>query len=357
MRPLVFLTLVACATPTDDLGVAEQHAAVCADGPTTYGIDVSRFQGTIDWQKVADSGVKFAFIQISRSLTDVDAKFDYNWRRAKEVGILRGAYQRFHPGQDVIGQADLFLAKLGAPEPGDLPPMLDVEDSDGLGAAQIAAAVRTWMERVEPVVGKKPIIYTGFYFWRDSVGSADFAEHPLWIANYSATCPLVPDAWTRWTFHQYSSTVNVPGISENTTDVNKFNGTLAELQAMAVAPVCGDGVCSAATEDADTCPVECEPCARIAATSSAEDIIDDTAACFVAGGNPQFIRTEAAGYGNSLKWTHATDSAEPANFGLWNLFFAAAGRYRIEAFTPAPFNQSKQTVYQVTHGTTTTTAL
>ena len=112
---------------------------MCADGPTTYGIDVSRFQGDINWQQVAGSGVKFAYIQISRSLTDIDAKFAYNWPNAKAAGILRGAYQRFHPGQDVIGQAKLFLEKLGPFQAGDLPPMLDVEDADGLTAAQIAA--------------------------------------------------------------------------------------------------------------------------------------------------------------------------------------------------------------------------
>src|SRR5690606_15325283 len=131
--------------------------------------------GDMDWQLVANSGVKFAYIQISRSLTDIDAKFPYNWRRAKEVGILRGAYQRFQPGQDVLGQAKLFLEKLGPFEPGDLPPMLDVEDTNGLSASQIAAAVRTWMEYVEPRVGVKPLIYTGYYFWRDSVGGADFS--------------------------------------------------------------------------------------------------------------------------------------------------------------------------------------
>src|SRR5262245_25813115 len=116
-------------TPT--LAETSQAASVCADGPTVFGIDVSRFQGDIDWQAVANADVKFAWIQISRSLTDIDAKFAYNWKRAKEVGILRGAYQRFQPDQDVIGQAKLFLEKLGPFQAGDLPPALDVEDAKG----------------------------------------------------------------------------------------------------------------------------------------------------------------------------------------------------------------------------------
>ena len=215
---LVSVLATACAVESPTLAQTSQQMAVCADGPTIYGIDVSRFQGDIDWQLVANSGVKYAWIQISRSLTDIDLKFPYNWKRAKEVGILRGAYQRFQPGMDVMGQAKLFVDKLGPFVEGDLTPMLDVEDANGLTGPQIAAAVKQWMDYVEPRVGRKPIIYTGFYFWRDSVGGADFADHPLWIANYSATCPLVPPTWTRWAFHQYSSTATIPGITANTVE-------------------------------------------------------------------------------------------------------------------------------------------
>ncbi len=336
---LALLALSACAVDDKpELAQASQDVAVgvCAAGPTVYGIDVSRFQGDINWDLVVGSGVKFAFIQISRSLTDIDVKFPYNWRRAKEVGILRGAYQRFQPDQDVIGQAELFVSKLGPYVAGDLPPVLDVEDAKGLSAAVIAARVEEWVSYVEQRVGLKPIIYTGYYFWRDSVGGADFSDHPLWIANYGATCPLVPEAWTDWTIHQYSSTATIPGITANTVDVNKFNGTLAELQALAT-PACED----------------CDPCQVIDATESGR-IVDDKSACFTAGGNPMYIRVENAGFGSSLRWTHATSSMSPANYGRWSLYFATGGRYLVEAYTPSPFNGSKQAVYQVRHGDATT---
>jgi lysozyme len=331
-------------------GAQVTHAAgVCAGPTTTYGIDVSRFQGDIDWNKVAGSGVKFAFIQISRSLTDVDAKFEYNWQHAKAAGILRGAYQRFHPEQDVIAQADLFLSKLGPYQAGDLPPVLDVEDANGKTATQIAAAVRQWVEYVEMKLGVRPIIYTGFYFWRDSVGGADFSGYKLWVANYGTACPLVPPAWASWTIHQYSSTAVVPGITANTCDVNKFNGTLAELQALAQPPSCGDSLCNG-EETSDSCPDDCEPCQVIDSSTEAAGIVDDSSSCFAAGGDPMYIRTENAGFGSTLRWTHATDAASAANFGRWDLTFAEAGRYRVEAYTPAPFGMSKQAVYQIHHG-------
>jgi MYXO-CTERM domain-containing protein len=334
---LVLIGLVACALPdAPALGETEQEMAVCADGPTVYGIDVSRFQGTIDWQQVKDSGVVYAYIQISRSVTDLDAKFEYNWRRAKEVGILRGAYQRFQPDQDVALQAQIFLDKLGPYQVGDLPPMLDVEDDGGLTGPQIADRVKQWMERVEPVVGVTPLIYTGFYFWRDVVGGADLSRHPLWIANYGATCPLVPQAWSRWTLHQYSSTAQIPGITENTVDVNKFNGTLEQLKALGQ-------------------PVEPAACPPISPTEPT--IIDDSSGCFSSGGPAQYIRSEPAGHGGSLKWTHATDSATAANFGTWKLEVGETGRYLVEAHTPAPFNESKRAVYRVSHDGTTTEAM
>lgn len=353
IRALLIAVVLAPACTDDPAALEEtsQAASVCADGPTTYGIDVSRFQGDINWTLVAGSGVKFAYIQISRSLTDIDVKFPYNWQHAKDAGVLRGAYQRFHPAQDVIAQAKLFLDKLGPFQVGDLPPMLDVEDADGLGAAQISAAVKQWIDYVEPRVGVKPIIYTGYYFWRDSVASANFSSYPLWIANYSATCPLVPDQWTRWAFHQYSSTVTVPGITANTCDVNKFNGTLADLKALGALPTCGDNACND-DETADSCPADCEPCHVI--DTGADAIVDDASTCFVAGGDPAYIREANAGYGSSLKWTHATDSTTAANYGRWDLYFAKAGKYRVEAYTPAPYNGSKQTVYKVRHGDTLT---
>lgn len=353
MRALLLVLATACVAPDDAapprVSATAQEMAVCAGDTTVYGIDVSRFQGDIDWQQVANSGVQFAYIQISRSLTDIDAKFPYNWRRAKEVGILRGAYQRFQPGQDVIGQAELFLEKLGPVQPDDLPPMLDVEDANGLTGAQIAAAVQQWIDHVEPRVGKRVVIYTGFYFWRDQVGGADFSAHPLWIANYSATCPLVPPAWTDWAIHQYSSTATIPGVTANTVDVNKFNGTLAELKALGTPAACGDAACTG-DETADSCPADCAPCQLIEAST----IVDDGGACFTAGGDPASIRHENAGFGSSLQWTYASDAAAPANYGQWALHFAEAGTYRVEAYTPAPFNGSTQTVYQVTHGDATT---
>ena len=252
--------MAACrdAAAPDEIGHASSAAEVCSTGATTFGIDVSRYQGDIDWAQLAGADVKFAYIQISRKIDDIDAKFDFNWQQAKSVGILRGAYQRFQPDEDVLGQADIFLEKLGAFEEGDLPPMLDVEDSGNLSAATIAANVRQWLEYVEAATGVRPIIYTGRFFWRDTLESADFTDYPLWIAHYTTGCPNIPTPWSEWALHQYSSMAVLPGITENTVDVNHFNGTVDDLLALAAWRRCGNDTCDPEESNAD-CPQDCEP--------------------------------------------------------------------------------------------------
>ncbi len=258
----------------NEVGRKSSAAEVCAAGTTTFGIDVSRYQGNINWTLVAGEEVKFAYIQISRKIDDIDPKFEVNWQGAKSVGILRGAYQRFQPDEDVIGQADLFLEKLGPFVEGDLPPMLDVEDSGGLTASVIADRVRQWLEYVELNTGVRPIIYTGRFFWQDTLASADFTEYPLWIAHYTDGCPTIPQPWTQWALHQYSSQAVLDGITENTVDVNRFNGSESDLLALAAWRRCGNEVCDP-EEDSTECPLDCPILAdagAVAGDASGQDV-------------------------------------------------------------------------------------
>jgi lysozyme len=221
----------------EDLG-EENHgsdplaARVCADGATVFGIDVSHHQGTVDWARAAAGGVKYAFIRVSDGANTKDREFARNWSASKAAGVVRGAYQFFRPAQSVTAQADLFIAAVGKKLPGDLPPVIDVEVDSGVAPATIAARVRQWVDRVKAGTGATPIVYTGKYFWRDKVGApSGFTQNPLWIANYTTKCPDIPTGWADWTFWQTSATGVVPGIAGN-VDMNKFNGTLTQLQVL-----------------------------------------------------------------------------------------------------------------------------
>ncbi|MCA9680112.1 MAG: hypothetical protein KC464_34085, partial [Myxococcales bacterium] len=346
----VGLALAACAddpAPSPpEVATVDQAATVCAAGATVAGIDVSYYQGTIDWTAVAGDGIDFAFIRVSDGLTYFDSKFDANWAGARAAGVMRGVYQFFRPGQDPIAQADLLLEHMGTLGPDDLPPVIDVEATDGLAAADVAAGVAAWVAHIEAAIGRPPIIYSGKYFWNDNVRTDALAGYPLWVAQYGPTCPDLPTVWSDWALWQTGSTGRVAGISGN-VDTDLFNGDLAALQAFAgVSVACGDAVCSAG-ETPDSCPADCPPCGVVDGLGG---VIDDGDACFTGGGNPDYLRTETdAGYGGSLVWTHATADTAEANYAHWTLHLAEAGHYRIEVYTAAAYAQSRQARYTVRH--------
>lgn len=200
----------------------------CQLGPTVAGIDVSYYQQEITWSRVRKAGIRYAFIRHSDGATIVDARFARNWRDAKRVGVLRGAYQYFRPNESALAQADLLANALGR-DPGELPPVIDVEDHGGLGAAQLEAAVRAWVDRVRTRLGVEPIVYTGPEFWRDRARNADLTRQPLWIAHYTRGCPTVPAPWTAWTLWQHTDNGRVPGI-DGPVDLDLFAGTPADLE-------------------------------------------------------------------------------------------------------------------------------
>jgi uncharacterized protein (TIGR03382 family) len=344
--------LVACMDGSPDrtgfesTSELEQQATVCGKGPTVKGIDVSVYQGTINWAQVKADGVVYALVRVSDGLNTIDSKFAANWSGSRNAGVLHGAYQFFRPSQDPIAQADLLLSKIGTLQADDLPPVIDVEAADGLAPATVASKVKMWVNHVKQAIGRDPIVYTGFYFWRDSVGNLDLSASPLWHAQYTtAACPNINSPpWTTWHFWQYTSTGRVTGISGN-VDVNRWNGTKEDLMAFLGPPgTCGDEACSAG-ETKISCPADCGPCGTIAATGG---VVDDGDECFVGGGPPMSLRhVTTDGMDGDLVWTHTTSDASEANFGEWHFNFVEAGRYQVEAYTSAAFAQSKQAVYVV----------
>ena len=201
---------------------------VCPDGPTIDGIDVSKWQGTIDWSAAATE-IDFAFIRVSDGLNFFDGQFDANWDGARANGVVRGAYQFFRPTLDPVAQADLLLSTMGPLEPGDLPPVIDVETSDGASPSQVNDAIEAWIHRVEGELGVKPIIYTSWGLWSSLTGdTARFSSYPLWVANWEVSCPSVPNAWGAWAFWQHTDSGSVRGI-DGDVDENVFNGSYDDL--------------------------------------------------------------------------------------------------------------------------------
>ncbi len=197
------------------------------------GIDVSHFQGHVDWQAVKAAGCAFAFAKATEGTGVTDADFAVNWAGMQSAGLLRGAYHFYRAAERAADQAAHFLATVRF-APGDLPPVLDIEVNDGVTGEALVGGVQTWLDAVEPAAGVTPVIYTNTSFW-DAHFNDQFSAYPLWIAHYtSAPAPSpLPAGWADWTFWQYSQSLHISGVSGN-VDHDYFDGTLDALQALTI---------------------------------------------------------------------------------------------------------------------------
>lgn len=201
--------------------------------PKLEGVDVSRFQGTVDWTKVAASGRRFAMVRASAGSLTTDPAYPANRAGATAAGLKVSAYHYANPDSavnDALNEANFFLG-LATPMHGDLVPALDVEVTNGLSVADMQAWVRTWLERVSAQLGVKPMIYTSPNFWTTAMGDtrwfADNGYTVLWVAHWGVKAPSVPASnWggRSWTFWQYTNCGSVPGIS-GCVDLDRYNGS------------------------------------------------------------------------------------------------------------------------------------
>lgn len=201
--------------------------------PTCYevhGIDVSRYQGKIDWKSVAgteagDVRIQFAFIKATEGMQLVDPYFKRNWNESKAHGVLRGAYHYFKPHINGEVQGRLFLRTV-KPEAGDLLPVVDVEEIGRLAPAELRKRLAACLQVIEEAVGVKPIIYTGLSFYEDYL-KGYYDDYPFWIAHYYHARPRLQDD-LNWFFWQHSDRGRLEGI-EHVVDFNVFSGDLADL--------------------------------------------------------------------------------------------------------------------------------
>ncbi|MGZ3408433.1 MAG: glycoside hydrolase family 25 protein, partial [Polyangia bacterium] len=209
----------AVAAPADD----------CGEPRRLSGIDVSSYQGAIDWTRVHAAGIVFAFARISDGLDVVDERFAGNLAGMRHAGVRRGAYQYFRAGADPIAQADLAIRAVRRAGGVDLPLVADVETDDGQTPEVVQERLIAWIARVDRRTGRRPIVYTSPSAGTRLLGGR-FGDLLLWIAHYETDCPALPDGgWERWTFWQHSQTGRIDGIAGN-VDLDDFAGTRGALR-------------------------------------------------------------------------------------------------------------------------------
>lgn len=211
--------------PGEPVGATQQAANVCATGTTLEGVDVSVYDGTVDWAQLKASGRAFATAKASEGSTLKDAQFPTNWPAMKSAGIVRSAYHFFHCDTDPATQATFFLGVMGALEPGDLPPSLDFEDTTTCTASTGISMAIQWLDAVASATGTLPILYTSVNVLSNFQNTQSLAGHAqLWVASRGVTCPDLPAPFTAWSFWQYSLTGTAPGLPNS-------NG-MADLQSV-----------------------------------------------------------------------------------------------------------------------------
>ncbi|MGZ6142712.1 MAG: glycoside hydrolase family 25 protein [Myxococcales bacterium] len=233
---LLLAALWACQPDSQHPGVERgpmpsSALTVCADGGTVRGVDISHYEGVINWTRVAAAGEAFGITKATEGVTFKDPMFASNWPAIKSAGLVRGAYHFFRPADSGIQQADFFLRTVDTFGPGDLPPILDWEVTDSVSNAVDVSEVQDFVDEIRARTGLTTILYTSARFLGTVGNPTQFSNLPLWDANWNVTCPNIPSAWPRWTFWQYADNGIVSGIDAG-VDVNYFNGSLADLQAM-----------------------------------------------------------------------------------------------------------------------------
>lgn len=196
---------------------------------TIHGIDVSRYQQHINWDlvkamNVAGVQINFAFIKATEGNGDADVYFGRNWRKAKNAGMIRGAYHFFIASKDGTVQARNFIGKVKL-QAGDLPPVLDVEQTYGVNKQVLQQRVKAWLYATELAYGIRPIIYTNVDFYKKYL-AGEFDDYPLWAAHYLQ--PNEPRINRSWHFWQHSERGKVSGIAAN-VDFNVFKGDSTEF--------------------------------------------------------------------------------------------------------------------------------
>ena len=202
------------------------------EGDYLKGIDVSEYQGIINWNQIkkaqASDSLSFVVLRATAGKDHRDRYFTSNYREAKKLNIPVGVYHYYRPNESSEQQAEFFIdnVKLSS---GDLPPILDIENtSDVQSIDKLKKGVANWLKIIEAHYGVEPILYSYSYFYKTYLNE-DFSAYKLWIANYSNVKDPLPSK--KWMFWQFSEKGRVKGI-KGPVDLDVFKGEPKELKSI-----------------------------------------------------------------------------------------------------------------------------
>lgn len=206
------------------------------EGYEIHGIDISHYQGDIDWETLKNNGmiekcpVRFVMIKATEGASKMDENFIDNFYNAREFGFIRGAYHFYSVYSTAEAQAAYFIKNVKL-EAGDLPPVLDVEHKPKTQTdEQFKQSVLKWLTLVEEEYGVKPIIYTYYKFKMRYLSDKVFDDYPYWIAHYYVDKVEYNGQWKFW---QHTDCGKLPGI-KGYVDFNIYNGSFYDLRRLTI---------------------------------------------------------------------------------------------------------------------------
>lgn len=234
---LCFITLSMCflfitrpvpglTTVLSDKGEIEKSNS--ADSKLLAGIDVSYYQGRVNWSKVLSDNINYVYLKATDGITYTDPRFHENQNALIEKRVPHGAYHFFEPNDDGVKQAKNFLSQIEIHK-NMLPPVLDIELNKGVENELLKKRAKEWLETVTLELGCRPIIYSYSSFYENNLGS-DFSEYPVWIADYEKE-PNTPNPATQLLMWQHTQKGDVAGI-DTMVDKNLFFGNSCRLNSI-----------------------------------------------------------------------------------------------------------------------------
>lgn len=205
------------------------------EGYEIHGIDISHYQGKIDWEQLTNAMIKgcpvrFVIIKSTEGSSRLDENFRENFNQARDFGFIRGVYHFWSNKSTAREQAYYFLDQVHLTD-GDLPPVLDIEHKPADKSVEdFQRDVLTWLHIVEDKYHVKPIIYTYYKFKEQYLSAPVFEDYPYWIAHYYVDKVQYKGKWKFW---QHTDVGKLPGI-KGYVDFNIYNGSYYELKQLCI---------------------------------------------------------------------------------------------------------------------------
>lgn len=205
------------------------------EGFEIHGIDISHYQGKIDWEQLKNAMIKgcpvrFVIIKSTEGSSRLDENFRENFNQARDFGFIRGVYHFWSNKSTAREQAYYFLDQVHLTD-GDLPPVLDIEHKPADKSVEdFQRDVLTWLHIVEDKYHVKPIIYTYYKFKEQYLSAPVFEDYPYWIAHYYVDKVQYKGKWKFW---QHTDVGKLPGI-KGCVDFNIYNGSYYELKQLCI---------------------------------------------------------------------------------------------------------------------------